>query len=185
MGDSVATELIAREVEGSLPDWFSTGFQSYTLTNGGMVLKLADLRIMQKLLLTRFGPLLSKISNHWLFRQQVKSAHGDAPLTDLEIMRLWEMNIHNGGRTMTYLTIKYLLDRRKYEVKRWLPALKATKLPIHICWGQDDHVAPVAMAHHLKNEVCPAATLTLMENTGHFAQIGSPEIWTKSVLGFF
>lgn len=185
MGDSVATELVAREVEKSLPDWFSEGFQTYTFTNGSMVLEFAQLRLMQKLLLTGLGKYISKLANKWLFSQQVKSAHGEAPLDELEIERLWQMNVYNGGRTMMYLTIKYILDRKRYEAKRWLPALAKTKLPIHICWGDKDQVAQLAIAKHLKEKICPEAKLTIMENVGHFCQSGSPDTWLHSVLPFF
>lgn len=185
MGDSVATELVAREVENSLPDWFSDGFQSYTLTNGSMVLGLADLRITQKLLLTPLGPLLSKLISEKLFHHQIKGANGDAPLEDLEVARLWEMNIQNEGRKVSHLTIKYLLDRKRYETPRWLPALSKTSIPIHLCWGNKDNVARVEMAHYLKKEVCPQAQLSIMEDTGHFGQLGSPETWLQSVLAYY
>ena len=185
MGDSVATELIAREVEQSIPDWFSSGFKSYTFTNGSMVLEFAELRIMQKLLLTSLGKFISTLSNKWIFRHQIKSAHGDSPLDEIEISRLWDMNIHNNGRTITYLTIKYILDRKKFEAERWLPALANTAIPVHICWGEKDEVANVKIAYYLKEKVCPKAQLTIMKDVGHFCQIGSPNIWLSSILAFF
>lgn len=185
MGDSVATELVAREVEKSIPNWFHDGFQSFTFTNGSIVLKFAELRIMQKLLLTPLGKFLAQLSNKSLFSHQIKSAHGDAPLDEKEIERLWKMNIYNNGRTITHLTIKYLHDRKKYESTRWLPSMKNTSIPIHICWGEKDSVANVKIAHYLKEKVCPQAKLTIMKNTGHFCQIGSPDIWLDSVLSFF
>jgi len=185
MGDSVLTELLAREVEQALPAWFSEGFKTYTLTNGSAVLELAELRIMQKLLLTPLGKFIAKLSTKGIFTHQIKSAHGEAPLAEAEIDRLWDMVLHNGGRDITYLTIKYLLDRKRYEKARWLPALGKTDIPIHICWGDKDHVAKVEIAHHLKQHVCPAAQLTLMEGAGHFCQLGSPEGWLKAILSFY
>lgn len=185
MGDSVATELVAREVDKSLPDWFSVGFKSYTFTNGSMVLKLAELRIMQRLLLTRFGGILTKLTSWWIFHHQIKSAHGNAPLDELEISRLWKMNIQNDGRSITHLTIRYIFDRKRYESNRWLPAMGNTKVPIHICWGNKDRVAKVEMAYYLKKEVCPEAQLTIMEGVGHFCQAGSPQTWLHSILPFY
>lgn len=185
MGDSVATELVAREVEQVLPDWFSAGFKSYTLTNGSVVLGLADLRIIQKLLLSPVGKWVAKLSNSKIFHHQIRSAHREAPLEEVEISRLWNMNLHKQGREATHLTIKYLLDRRRYEASRWLPALSQTKVPIHICWGDQDNVAKVEIAHHLKNQVCPSAQLTLMKGAGHFCQLGSPETWLRSILAYY
>ncbi len=185
MGDSVATELTAREVEQVLPEWFSAGFKSYTFTNGSVVLELAKVRNIQKLLLTRWGSILSKLTNSSIFHHQIKSAHGEAPLDDLEITRLWTLNIQNDGRKVTHLTIKYLLDRKRYEVKRWLPAMGKTQVPIHLCWGDKDKVAKVEIAYFLKEQVCPQAQLTIMEGVGHFCQIGSTDIWLRSILPFY
>lgn len=185
MGDSVVTELVAREVEKSLPEWFIAGFISYTFTNGSMVLSLAKLRIIQKLLLTRMGWLISRISSKPIFSNQVKSAHGEAPLDDQEIHRLWTMNTQNDGRKITHLTIKYLLDRKRYEESRWLPAVAQTEVPVHLCWGDKDNVAKVEMAHYLKNQVWPKAQLSIMDDVGHFCQLGSPEKWLHSVLSFY
>ncbi len=62
MGDSVATEIVARHENGILPAWFLEGLQSLTFTNGSMVLELADLRITQKILLSNYGHLLKNLT---------------------------------------------------------------------------------------------------------------------------
>lgn len=185
MGNSVATEILTRHEHDMLPSWFSAGLKSVTFTNGSIVLELAKLRITQKILLTRFGYLLGKVVSYRLFSQQVRSAHGNGNLSEAEIQTLWQSNVLQNGQQKSYLTIKYILDRRKFEKTRWLPALSQTKLPIHLCWGNDDQVARVAMAYHLKQKICTDATLTIMEGVGHFGQLGSPEIWVKSILAFY
>ncbi len=185
MGDSVATEILARHENGILPAWFSEGLQSLTFTNGSMVLELAELRIMQKLLLSKYGFLLKNISQFRLFNHQIKSAHGNKNLSDQEIKNLWAATILQDGHRKFYLTIKYLNDRKQFEKTRWLPALQETILPIHICWGDQDAVAKVEMAHFLKKHICKNATLTIMKDLGHFCQLGSPEKWVEYVGGFY
>ena len=185
MGDSVATELIARHVSSILPAWFSVGFQSFTFTNGSMVLDLADLRVTQKLLLSRYGKSMGFISTYKILKHQVNSAHGNNKLSEKDIELLWNNAQQQNGHKKTYLTIKYLNDRKKFEKTRWLPSLKLVKLPIHLCWGEADAVARVEMAHYLKEHICKDAELTLMPNVGHFCQLGSPEIWLESVGAFY
>ena len=185
MGDSVATEIVARHENGLMPAWFSEGLQSLTFTNGSMVLELASLRITQKILLSNYGHLLKNLTTFKLFDQQVRSAHGNKNLSAEDIQMLWEGNTLNDGHKKTYLTIKYLNDRKRFEKTRWLPALAQTKLPVHICWGDEDAVARVEMAYHLKEKVCKNATLTIMEGLGHFCQLGSPEKWIKHVSDFY
>jgi len=62
MGDSVSTEIVARREHGLLPGFLSEDLRSLTYTNGSMVLGLADLRITQKLLLSRYGRQFNKIT---------------------------------------------------------------------------------------------------------------------------
>jgi len=185
MGDSVATEILARHENGILPAWFSEGLQSLTFTNGSMVLALAELRIMQKLLLSKYGYLLKNISHFRLFNHQVKSAHGNQNLSDEAINNLWAATTLQDGHKKFYLTIKYLNDRKQFEKTRWLPALQATALPIHICWGDQDAVAKVEMAYYLKKHICKNATLTIMKGLGHFCQLGSPEKWVEYLGSFY
>lgn len=185
MGDSVATELCSRHVFNLMPEWFRGGFQSATFTNGSMVLDLAKLRITQKILLSRYGHLLRKIPTYNIFKQQVLSAHGNNNLKEEDINHLWKLNTLQDGHQKTYLTIKYLNDRKRFEKTRWLPALSLLDIPIHLCWGDEDAVAKVEMAYYLKSEICPNAQLTIMEGLGHFCQLGSPEKWNSCVLAFY
>jgi len=185
MGDSVATELVTREVQEILPAWFSDSFLSYTFTNGSMVLELAKLRITQKILLSNRGHWMSKLSTFKIFDQQIRSAHGNTKLSEEDIALLWENVVQQEGHRKNHLMIKYLNDRKRFEKTRWLPHLSKTKVPIHLCWGEADAVAKVSMAHHLHQKVCTTAQLTLMKGVGHFCQLGSPEIWVESVLSFY
>lgn len=185
MGDSVATEILARHENDLLPAWFSEGLQSISFTNGSMVLELASLRITQKMLLSKYGYLFKNINNFPLFKHQIQSAQGNENLSEEAINLLWEANMLNDGHKIIHLTIQYLTDRKRFEKTRWLPALGQTKLPIHICWGDEDAVAKVEMAHYLKEKVCKNAKLTIMKGLGHFCQLGSPDKWIESVSAFY
>ncbi len=187
MGTSVLTEIVARHVNSQLPAWFEDGVQSITFTNGSMVLELAELRVMQRLLLNkRIGPIVSSLSRYSLFKKTIISAHG-AEIDERDIELLWQNCIQQNGHRKNHHIIRYLNDRRRYEQTRWLPALKlaSESLPSHLCWGDADQVARVAMAHYLKQSICPNATLTIMPGAGHFCQLGSPALWLKSVLNFY
>lgn len=197
MGTSVLTEVVTRHVQTQLPAWFSDGLQSVTFTNGSMVLHLAKLRLMQKLLLSGVGPIVSRRARYSLFRKTIISAHGvaidaaidvalDEPhaLSERDIQNLWQNCTQQDGHLKNHLIIRYLNDRKRFETTRWLPALgaAATTLKTHICWGTADQVARVSMAHYLKESVCPDAQMTLMPGAGHFCQLGSPELWVETVL---
>lgn len=185
MGTSVATELLARARRNLLPAFLSAGLLSITITNGNLVMELAKLRVLQSLLRTRFGPFFSRLSRYAMFARQVRSANGGSGLTERDIELLWEAFSSDDGKLRAWQIIKYLDERDRFQNARWLPALKNAPLPIHFCWGAADRVAPVAIAEHLKDVVCPAATLTLMPGVGHFAQLDNPAVWVDSVLAFY
>ena len=185
MGVSVATEILYRSEMDLIPDWFSEGLQSLTLTNGSVVIELAHLRITQKILLTGIGRQFNKMTTFKLFKNQITSAHGNQNLTDETLQLLWEANTINEGHRKVYLTVRYNLERMRFEKARWHPALAQTQLPLHLCWGDQDQVAIIKMPHYLKEKVCPQAKLTIMEGLGHFGQLGSPAKWIESVSGFY
>ncbi|KNC80548.1 hypothetical protein SARC_07095 [Sphaeroforma arctica JP610] len=185
MGDSVATELVARHQNETMPGWFSDGLQSLTFTNGSMVMELCALRTVQHLLLSGYGYYLQYLTVRSVMAHQIRSAHGNATLSQEEIDVMWEANLLQEGNMKTYLTIKYINDRKQFETTRWLPALAQTKLPVHLCWGDSDSVARVEMVHHLKQKVCKEATVTIMNGVGHFCQLGSPEKWLEAVGAYY
>lgn len=186
MGDSVATELVAMDNEGKIGDWFSDGFQSITFTNGGMVIELSALRVLQKLMLNPiFGPFLSRISQFRTFKQQVFSANGNDHLDEAEVEIMWTAFRSGNGKKIGHQLIQYINERLRYQNNRWLPALQETTIPIHICWGALDKVAPISIAEKLYADICPSATLTTMPKTGHFCQLDNPDEWLKSIILYY
>ena len=186
MGDSVATELIALSNEGKIGEWFSDGFQSVTFTNGGMVIELARLRILQKLMLNPIlGPLLTRLSRYKVFKQQVYSANGSMRLEESKIETMWTAFRSGNGKRIGHLLIQYINDRYKYQNSSWLPALKETTILIHICWGELDAVAPIAIPEKLVTDICPKASFTRMADTGHFCQMDNPDNWLAGILDYY
>ena len=184
MGTSVGTELLYRQKLGLLKCFKK--FQSITFTNGSMAIEFTKLRIAQKFLLNKTtGPYFSKLVNKTIFKHQVRSAHGNERLSGEDIDDMWSYMIQNGGKSISHLIIQYYRDRMAYEQSRWLPTLQQAIIPIHLCWGADDQVAPLNMVNYLSNEICPQATLTIIDNAGHFPHIGSPDKWSKEILGFY
>jgi pimeloyl-ACP methyl ester carboxylesterase len=66
-----------------------------------------------------------------------------------------------------------------------LPALGELAVPIHIAWGAEDAVAPLDVARHLKDVVCPQAKFTAMTGVGHFCQQEDPQVWLETTLAFW
>jgi pimeloyl-ACP methyl ester carboxylesterase len=184
MGDSVVTELVARLGRGLLPGFLDGGFPSLTFTNGNMVMALARLRVSQSLLRTRLGSVLGRFGSYRVFAQQVRSASGGA-LPEREIELMWALSQREEGGRVQHRIIRYLDERDRFQDTRWLPALAAARVPVHVCWGEADRVAPAAVARHLSARVCPGARLTLLPGVGHFCQQEDPGAWNRAVLRFW
>ena len=172
MGTSVATELMARDLEGAL-EMEITGA---LLLNGSMVQDAASPTIGQRLLRSAVGPLFSRLSSERFFRQQFGSIFSPGhPLTDEEAEDQWALVCAGCGRTIAHKTIRYMEERFRHA-DRWHGALRDWPKPLSLAWGMLDPVATERVLHAVL-ELRPAATLSRFEDLGHYPQIeDSPRV---------
>jgi pimeloyl-ACP methyl ester carboxylesterase len=170
IGTSVANELMARDIEGSL----EMDVRGALLLNGSMIQGAASPTLAQRLLRGRLGPLVSKISNERFFGKQFGSVFSSAhPLSDAEAEDQWALIAHNRGQRIGHLLIRYM-DEREEKAERWHGAIRDWPKPLHLAWGMSD---PVATQNVLERvlELRPSAPLIRMEGLGHYPQIERPE----------
>jgi pimeloyl-ACP methyl ester carboxylesterase len=169
MGTSVANELMARDIEGSLEMDLIGGL----LLNGSMVQDAASPTLGQRILRSAVGGLFSRLSSERFFRQQFGSIFSpDHPLTDVEAEDQWELVCAGGGRTINHKTIAYMDERFKHA-DRWHGALRDWQKPLSVAWGMLD---PVATEQVLDAVIAlrPSAPVTRFEDLGHYPQIEDP-----------
>ncbi len=168
MGTSVMTELLARDVEGSL------GFDlaGALLFNGSVVLECASLSRGQRLLRGRLGPLAARMTSKPVFKQEFARLFTDRhPLTDDEADDQWALVCHNAGRTMGHKLIHYLDERERFA-SRWHGAVRDWEGPLSFMWGVSDPIATTSVLDALV-ELRPAAPVERLE-LGHYPQIEDP-----------
>ncbi len=137
MGTSVATELLARDLEGRLEMEVS----GVLLFNGSMVQGAASPTLAQRILRSPLGPLFSRLSSERFFRAQFGSVFSPGhPLTDEEAEDQWSLICAGGGRTLNHKTIRYMAERFKHA-ERWHGALRDWPGPLQLAWGMLDPVA--------------------------------------------
>ena len=169
MGTSVATELMARDIEGKL----EMNLTGALLLNGSMVQGAASPTIGQRILRSPLGPLMSRLSSEHFFRQQFGSIFSpDHPLTDEEADDQWALICAGGGRTLNHKTIAYMGERFKYA-DRWHGAIRDWSKPVSLAWGMLDPVATEAVLNAVL-ELRPPAPVTRFEDLGHYPQIEDP-----------
>jgi pimeloyl-ACP methyl ester carboxylesterase len=169
MGTSVATELLARDLEGTL----EMNLGGVLLFNGSMVQEAATLTLAQRMLRGRLGPLFSRASNERFFRAQFGSVFSaEHPLTDEEAEDQWSLVRVGGGRTINHKTIRYI-DERFRHARRWHGALRDWPGPLQLAWGMLDPVATLKVLDAVR-ELRPRAPLTELAGLGHYPQIEDP-----------
>jgi pimeloyl-ACP methyl ester carboxylesterase len=169
MGTSVATELMARDIEGALEMELTGGL----LLNGSMIQDAASPTIGQRLLRSAVGPLFSRLSSERFFRQQFGSIFSRShPLTPEEAEDQWELITAGGGRTINHKTIAYMEERFKHA-DRWHGALRDWQKPLSLAWGMLDPVATEAVLDAVI-ALRPSAPVTRFEDLGHYPQIEDP-----------
>jgi pimeloyl-ACP methyl ester carboxylesterase len=178
MGTSVATELMARDLEDAL-DMEITGA---LLLNGSMVQDAASPTLGQRLLRSAVGPLFSRLSSERFFRQQFGSIFSPGhPLTAEEADDQWALVCAGGGRTLNHKTIRYMEERFRHA-DRWHGALRNWPKPLSLAWGMLD---PVATTNVLEAVLAlrREAPVTRFEDLGHYPQIEDPARVNEALQG--
>ncbi len=169
MGTSVATELLARDLEGKLP----FALRSVLLFNGSMVLDRASLTISQKLLRSRIGPLAARLSNERSFKLQFARIFSPAhPLSDEEAADQWSLLAFAGGNRIIDKLTFYLHERMTFA-QRWHGALRDWPGRLELAWAGLDPVCTEAVLQAVL-ELRPSAPLTRFPELGHYPQLEDP-----------
>ena len=178
MGTSVATELMARDLDGEL-DMEVTGA---LLLNGSMVQGAASPTLAQRLLRSPVGPLVSRISGERFFRRQFGQIFSPRhPLTDEEAEDQWALICAGGGRTLNHKTIRYMEERFRHA-GRWHGALREWPKPLSVAWGMRDPVATPKVLDAVL-ELRPGAKSRRFEDLGHYPQIEDPARVAEALRG--
>jgi pimeloyl-ACP methyl ester carboxylesterase len=168
MGTSVATELMARELEGQ-----QTGIVGALLFNGSILLDRARPTLGQKLLRSPVGPLAARLASERFFRRQFASLFSPAhPLSAEEAADQWALLAHDGGHRVAHRLIQYM-DERERHADRWHGAFARWPKPLELAWGLRDPVAVPAVLEGLR-ELRPEAPVTELPEVGHYPQIEVP-----------
>jgi pimeloyl-ACP methyl ester carboxylesterase len=170
MGTSVATELLARDLEGKL------GFKlaGVLLFNGSIIIERASLTWAQKALRSPVGPVLAKLSNRLVFTRQFSRLFSDAhPLSAAEAEDQWELWTRNGGAQIAHRLIHYIGERTEYAA-RWHGAISNWHGDLRFAWGMHDPVATPSVLAGLR-ELRPSAPVAELSELGHYPQLEEPE----------
>ncbi len=178
-GDTVAQELLARSGEpGQRPK-----LESACFLNGGLFPETHRPMLIQKLLLSRFGALIAKLTNKKAVARNLSRIFG--PLTQPDAVLIdafWELMTTNNGLKVFPKLISYMPERRLRRA-RWVGALQATSVPLKLIDGTHDPVSGAHMVHRYR-ELVAHPDITELTGIGHYPQIEAPRELLTAYLDF-
>ncbi|AQT80115.1 hypothetical protein B1R94_13865 [Mycolicibacterium litorale] len=173
MGTSVATELLARDLNGALP----FEIQRAVLTNGSVIIERASLRPSQKILRGPLGPAFARLTNERGFlRGFAKLFSAQHPLSNEEAQAQWALLARDDGHRILHLLCAYLNERVRFA-PRWHGAVRDWDKPLGFLWATGDPVATTEVLAGLR-ELRPAAEVITLPGVGHYPQIEVPDEFT-------
>ncbi len=179
LGDTIAQELLARQYEGkSKIHWLSCVF-----LNGGLFPETHRPLLIQKLLLSPLGPLLSKLMTKTTFKKNLHKVFSPSnPPSEDFITETWNLTKENNGRSMIPKLIHYM-NERSVNRERWISPLKNNIIPIRLINGEDDPISGRHLAERYK-ELIPNADVILLKHSGHYPHVETPSTVLIAFLEF-
>jgi pimeloyl-ACP methyl ester carboxylesterase len=172
MGSSVATEILARDLEGKL----SFELSSALLFNASLVRERASLLWTQKLLLSRLGPLAARLTNQASFRRSLAGIFSEAhPLSSEEAADQWALLAQGDGHRLLQRLIYYNHERVTPPfAERWHGALRDWPGRLELAWAERDPICTEAVLDAVR-ALRPSVSVTRLPSLGHYPQIEDPD----------
>lgn len=171
-GDTVAQEILARFLEKKEKAVFR--IKSVCFLNGGLFPESHQPRLIQKLLISPIGFLLTPFLSKAMLKRNFDKIFGpDTKASDQEIDDFYALIQHHQGTRIFHKLIRYMADRRQYR-DRWVEALVQSSVPLRLIDGARDPISGRHLAMRFA-ELVPEADVVLLDQIGHYPQTEAPE----------
>ncbi|XDD50557.1 alpha/beta fold hydrolase [Leptospira sp. WS92.C1] len=181
LGNTVVQELLARFITRKKTGVKGLSIKKITLLNGGIFPESHRARLIQKLLHSPIGWILSYLMNRRSFQKSFSAVFGpNTKPSQKELDDFWNLVYSGGGTQIAHRLIRYIQER-KTNRERWVGAILNSPIPIRMINGIED---PVSGAHLVSRyrELSPKADIVELKEIGHYPQVEAPEEVIRSVL---
>ena len=170
-GDTVAQELLARQLEGT----GSGTWLSCCLLNGGLFPETHRALLTQKLLLSPLGKFLNRLTGYSKFSKNFSSVFGpQSKPSEQDLENFWWLINVNNGKHIFHNLITYMRDRIEHR-ERWVSALQKSTIPLAVINGSVDPVSGAHMVARYKELNCRLDYLAQLSVIGHYPQVEAPK----------
>ncbi len=168
-GDTVAQELLVRQNQARQPQWLSCCF-----LNGGLFPETHRARLIQKMMLTPLGPLLTALMKEKQLQRTMGKIFGPQTQPSAALIHhFWEVISVNEGRRALNRLISYIPQRIQHR-ERWVRALQESVVPLGLINGAVDPVSGAHMVERFVEVVGEPAFLLSLPTIGHYPQVEAP-----------
>ena len=169
-GDTVLQELLARQRAGRQKVHVLSAY----MLNGGIIPGQHRPRLMQRLLHSPLGPLVSRLISRRGFQRSFSEIFGpDTPPSEAELAAWWEQISVNDGARIMHLLIRYMSERRE-NYDRWVGVLANSPAPLRFFTGECDPISGKHMAECFQ-QLGPAQDVGTLPRIGHYPQTEAPQ----------
>ncbi len=173
LGDTVIQELLAREQAGER-QISHTRIASVCLLNGGIFAETMRPRVIQRLLASPLGGLLSHLVDKRRVLKSLAAVFGpQTQPSERELDAYWTLISRENGRRVMPAVLRYLGERHRHR-DRWVGALQDASMPMRFINGALDPVSGKPMADRYR-ELIRLADVVQIDSVGHFPQLEAPD----------
>ena len=171
-GDTVAQELLARDNQRNPQD---QQWQSLCLLNGGIFPEVHRPRLIQKLLISPLGLLVSLLfSKKTLSKNFVQIFGANTPPSVDELEAFWQLICVNDGHRLSHKLIHYMTERKQHR-QRWVQALVDSHVDQTFINGLDDPISGEHMVARYR-DIVKKGTVCELPGIGHYPQVEAPDV---------
>lgn len=168
-GDTVAQEILARANESD-----SIKVKTACLLNGGIFPEAHHPILIQKLLMSPFGFILSRLLNQTKFEKSFSKVFGrNTKLNPEELSVYWQLVSRSKGHRIAHKIIRYMRER-VVNRERWVRALQDYPGKLGLINGPEDPISGKVMVARYK-EIISSDHVYLLDGIGHYPQVEAPK----------
>jgi pimeloyl-ACP methyl ester carboxylesterase len=179
-GTIVAQELLSR-VTHSIP--IRPKPLSLFAMSGSIFPELSKPRLIQKLLISQAGLLITKLFNEKKFSQSLSRVFSEQKKPNTSTLNTyWQLlSTHQGNKILHKLN--FFLKDRKTHGEKWSEAWQTSSLPVCYLSGDEDPMYGKNTLIRL-TEISHKKEITSLAGVGHFPHIEEPEVVVRHLIDF-
>jgi pimeloyl-ACP methyl ester carboxylesterase len=173
-GDTVAQELLARDLERRTRGGDGLAVESACLLNGGLFPETHFPTPGQQMLAGLDGPAIARQLTEETFGAGLATVFGPRTQPSAAARRdFWRLVEAHDGLAVVHDLLGYMAERRTHR-ERWVGALQRTPVPLRVIDGPEDPVSGAHMAARYR-ELVPDPDVVELPGIGHYPQVEDPD----------